>query len=495
MELTFKEESIPCLLSTGGDIQDLEAVQEVKLPESMPDIGSILGCWGQMLIRGKEWHTDRVSCNGGVLTWVLYAPEDGSSPRMVECWIPMQCKWELPAEVREGTASVRGALKGVDARSVSARKIMARASVAMESTLHRKVFVPVWTPEGLPEDVQVLMQTYPMELPVEAGERMVTLDDDVHIPGEDVRILNYRLIPKITDQKLLGQRLVFRGNGLIRILYQDGQGNIRSLDTAVPFSQFAELDGEFSPDARAQMDAQVTNLEIEKTPEGNYRIKGGMVIQYTIYDKMQIQVAEDAYSPFREVTQQKQKLELPAVLDRTTEILRLEQTIPEAAEILDVAWMHDLPRVRRDMETAKVEISSQMQALYLDPEGKLGCHTGRCSTQREYRADDQCRLSPSVEADMMTEVVVAPDGTMLRPELQLQLQTVSDSGINMVQALETGEVIQPDPERPSVILRRAGNRGLWELAKDCRSTVEAIQKANDLIQEPAPDRFLLIPVL
>jgi hypothetical protein len=96
---------------------------------------------------------------------------------------------------------------------------------------------------------------------------------------------------------------------------------------------------------------------------------------------------------------------------------------------------------------------------------------------------------------MMTEVAVAPDGTMLRPELQLQLQTVSDSGINMVQALETGEVIQPDPERPSVILRRAGNRGLWELAKDCRSTVEAIQKANDLIQEPAPDRFLLIPVL
>ena len=54
MELSFKEESIPCLLSAGGDIQDLEQVQEVKLPDSMPDIGRVVGCWGQLLIRGKE---------------------------------------------------------------------------------------------------------------------------------------------------------------------------------------------------------------------------------------------------------------------------------------------------------------------------------------------------------------------------------------------------------------------------------------------------------
>ena len=495
MELTFKEESIPCLLSTGGDIQDLEAVQEVKLPESMPDIGSVLGCWGQMLIRGKEWHTDRVSCNGGVLAWVLYAPEDGSYPRMVECWIPMQCKWECPTDTREGVIGVRAALKSVDARSTSARKLMVRAGAAMACMLHSRTSIPVWTPEGLPEDIQVLMQTYPMELPVEAGEKLVTLDDEVHIPGEDVQILNYRLMPKITDQKLLGQRLIFRGNGLVRILYRDGQMTIRSFDTSIPFSQFAELDGEFGPDAWVALDPQVTNLEMEKTPEGSFRLKAGMVIQYTVYDKLHIRVAEDAYSPFREVTQQKQKLELPAVLDRTTEMLRPEQTVPEAAEILDVAWMHDLPRVRREMETAQVELNGLMQALYVNQEGQLVCHTGRTCVRREYRADDQCRIYPYMETDMMTETVVTPEGTLLRPEVQLQLQTVFDSGIGMVQALEAGELTQPDPNRPSVILCRCGGRNLWELAKDCRSTVEAIQKANDLTQDPAPEGFLLIPVL
>ncbi len=43
---------------------------------------------------------------------------------------------------------------------------------------------------------------------------------------------------------------------------------------------------------------------------------------------------------------------------------------------------------------------------------------------------------------------------------------------------------EPDPARPSLILRRTGEGGLWELAKACGSTVEAIRSANGLEAEP-----------
>jgi len=52
----------------------------------------------------------------------------------------------------------------------------------------------------------------------------------------------------------------------------------------------------------------------------------------------------------------------------------------------------------------------------------------------------------------------------------------------------------PDPNRPSLIVRRAGANRLWDIAKDSGSTVEAIQKVNGLQGEPAPDQMLLIPV-
>ena len=64
----------------------------------------------------------------------------------------------------------------------------------------------------------------------------------------------------------------------------------------------------------------------------------------------------------------------------------------------------------------------------------------------------------------------------------------------MIAQLELGDVKEPDFDRPSLILRKPGNASLWELAKYAGSTVEAIQKANKLQQEPSEDQMLIIPI-
>ena len=60
--------------------------------------------------------------------------------------------------------------------------------------------------------------------------------------------------------------------------------------------------------------------------------------------------------------------------------------------------------------------------------------------------------------------------------------------------IEVGEQKQPDPQRPSVILKRAGEEDLWTLARQYGSTVDAICKANQISDEPHPGMMLLIPV-
>ena len=54
---------------------------------------------------------------------------------------------------------------------------------------------------------------------------------------------------------------------------------------------------------------------------------------------------------------------------------------------------------------------------------------------------------------------------------------------------------QPDPDRPSLVLRRMDGSDLWNVAKSCGSTVQAILQANGLVQEPEQGRMLLIPVM
>ena len=108
------------------EVQNGEQTQELRISDGMPDIGRILAAWGQPILRGKEWRSDGVAVNGGILVWVLYAPEDGTEPRCVDSWLPFQMKWDLPDNTPEGKLRIQLLSRFVDARSISARKIMLR---------------------------------------------------------------------------------------------------------------------------------------------------------------------------------------------------------------------------------------------------------------------------------------------------------------------------------------------------------------------------------
>ena len=79
-------------------------------------------------------------------------------------------------------------------------------------------------------------------------------------------------------------------------------------------------------------------------------------------------------------------------------------------------------------------------------------------------------------------------------DVKLVTETVADTPIPMVTSLELGELEQPDSKRPSLILRRAEGKTLWDIAKETGSTVTAIREANDLQSEPDSAQLLLIPV-
>ena len=116
MELKFDKRGISYLKPLLREVQAQEQTQELRLTDGMPDIGRILGTWGQVILRGKEWRGDSVGCSGGVMAFVLYAPEDGSPLRTMETWIPFQMKWNLEDGHRDGEMRVQCLMRFLDAR-------------------------------------------------------------------------------------------------------------------------------------------------------------------------------------------------------------------------------------------------------------------------------------------------------------------------------------------------------------------------------------------
>lgn len=495
MELQWK--SVPCAYLRCGlrQVQNQEQTLELRLTEGMPDIGRVLWTWGQVHLRSKEWRKDSIGVSGGIQAWVLYAPEDGSEPRCVEGWIPFQAKWNLPENHREGTIRVEALLRGLDARTLSSRKLMVRGSVAILAETLEPAETAVFQPDELPEGVEIYRRTYPMCLCREAGEKLFAVEDTLALSGEPARkILCCRACPVVGEETVVGSRVVVRGVLRLHYVYMGEDDRLHSGSQEIPFAQFADLDGGYDKEATACVTMAVSDLAWSLS-DGYIQVNCSLLAQYVIHDLCMLELAEDAYSPSRAVRPTMAALELPVVLDRCTQTLEAEAELQAQAEsVVDVLFLPDHPVQYRENENIVMELPATFQALYYDTEGNLQRAAADWSGHWQMPAGESCSARLSVVCPGESGATVMNERLLLTDRVVLQVQTTANQSLPMVTALEVGEAITPDPNRPSLILCRAGERSLWELAKHCGSTVDAIRNANHLTDEPAADIMLLIPV-
>lgn len=489
--------TISCLTTALQEVQNSEQTQEIKLPEGMPDIGHILCAWGQPILRSKEWRGDSIHFSGGMMVWVLYAPEDGSQEQCIDAWIPFQMKWNLPEDTPEGDIRIHLLTRFVDARSVSPRKILVRSGMAAMGEAYAPQTYYTSVPEAVPHNVELLRSTYPVRLPREAGEKTFLIDEELSLPEsapKPEQVIYYRMHPRLGEKKVLSGKLVFRGNGNLHIVYRSREGQLHSWDFDLPFSQFTQLQQEYGLDAQADLVLAPTNLELELLDSGAFRVKGGLVGQYLVTDKHMLELVEDAYSPNQEVILQSEELELPAVLENRRENIYGEQTIPAQANLAaDVSFLPDFPRQHRTENGVELETPGLFQVLYYGEDGVLRSGTARWEGHQTLNADENSRIL-AVPVPNEAQAAAGNGQILAKAEFPMEVTASVRQRFPMITSVEPGQQRQSDPNRPALILQRAGDKGLWDIAKANHSTMDAIRKANHLQGDPQPGQMLLIPV-
>ncbi len=498
MELPFEKTVCRFWKQKLYTMRALEQTQEVKLPDSMPDVGKIISSWAQVILRSKDWRGSGVGLSGGVMVWVLYAPEGEGPLQKIESWIPWKCHVDFPdkSDTPDGIIRVETMVTGVDARSLSSRKLMLRSTLGLLVEAQVPDSVELYSPGELPEDVQMLSKNYPLRLTRELGEKSFRMEERLELPGglpKVSSVVYYRMEPEVVDQKVMGAKAVFRGVGNLHLLYFDPDNRLCTADFEVPFAQYVELEGQYEDDARTQCLMAITSLELEADDEG-LELKCGLIGQYMVTAEAVVALMEDAYSPSRSVELQRASVELPAWLDQRQEAVDFSQTVTaEDGMMVDQIFLPSPPTVSRRSDNATVELEGTFQAVLQKPDGtctgKTLHETQTCPVSTG--CDTICYVRPKGKTNIRKE------GIQWRMDTQvlLSIYSLCSQPMEMVTGMELGPLQPQDPERPSVIIRAKGKGNtLWDIAKENGSTVSSIQRLNHLEQEPEDDRLLLIPI-
>ena len=474
-----------------------EETQEYKLPEGMPDVGRIIAAWGQVVLRGKEWRSRHIGLTGGVMVWVLYAPEGGGEPRRIESWLPFNARVEHNHDGEDGVIRAECMLCSVDARSASSRKLMLRANVGLlvQTLLPRTA--ELMEPGELPGDIETLDRVYPMILTRETGERSFLCEERLTLPQGSPpvsRIVYFRLSPRVSEQKVLGSRGVFRGVGELHMLYQDDREELHSIDLELPIAQYLDLEGDYEEEAEISNLLCVTSLEADPGENGEILVRCGLVSQYIINAPTVIRCLEDAYSPQRELELVRQEVELPAWLEEQARQIELGERLTGEGIPVDQIFFPEPCMVTRIPDGAEVRIGGSFQTLCRTEEGELVGKSQKAS--QTVSLATSCDTIPCTWLRGGAKARREGGGWMVEQTMEGRISSVCTKPLEMVTGIRAGELHDPDPERPSVIIRaKRREESLWDIAKVCGSTVSAIQRLNKLEREPEDNRLLLIPVI
>ena len=499
MQLQFNKSTVRALETVLQQVRSTELTQELRLPEGMPDIGRVLTTWGQVILRSKQWQGDTVQMTGGVLIWILYVPEDGTEPRCVDSWIPFQLNWSAEEGKREGPMRLMPLLTFADSRSISARKMMVRAGVSVMVQALSPKETDVYTPDEVPEDVQLLRRSYPLMIPTEGGEKPFLVDEEVNLPetgAEPQKLLCMTVSPEITEKRVLSDKVIFKGILTLHPVCRYADGEVRSFELPVQFSQLSDLESSCGSDAQADIRMAVTSLEADMAQSGTVRFKCGLVAQYLVDDRCMLELVQDAYSPRRDVQTEESMLQIPVTLDERTDYIQAEHAVPGQTPIMaDARFLPDHPRKRRGANGMELELGGVFQTLSYDEEGALLGSVSRWEGSTPLNADESCDPLVTVRPSGKVQIMSSLDGISLSAPLQTLVRTGKMEQITMVTALEMGQMGEADPCRPSVILAMGSGESLWDLAKQSNSTVSAICAANGITGDSTPERMLLIPVM
>lgn len=196
-------------------------------------------------------------------------------------------------------------------------------------------------------------------------EKPFTFADDVAIPGskpEAEELLKHRVALRCSEAKVIGSKLIFKGEAQLQVLYRTVEGALCSVEYELPFSQIMEVSGA-GEESTCQVQVLLTGAEcsLESGDRRSICVALGLLAQAVVREERSLEVLTDVYSTAYDLHPEVRVYSMPRLLDCGVK----EQTVREiletgmlAKEVFDAYVC--VGAVSQNREGARLTLSSQM---------------------------------------------------------------------------------------------------------------------------------------
>ena len=186
--------------------------------------------------------------SGSVRAALLYLPDGEEGIRRMEVELPFSCTLEHPALTPLCRVVALPRVQGADARLINPRKVLVRVDLAFCVQVYAPVEDDICSGVLAPEEagVQQMSEQCDACTTVCVQEKPFTFSDEISLSGskpEAEELLKCRAALRCSESKVIGNKLIFKGESQLQMLYRSSAGGLCTAEYELPFSQIMEITG------------------------------------------------------------------------------------------------------------------------------------------------------------------------------------------------------------------------------------------------------------
>ena len=466
---------------------------ESVVPDTMPDIGSILDTNTTVFLRRKTAGMGKVFLEGEIHAIILYLGEDDSLQKL-DLNMPCSCKLEADEVQEEDRMLATLTLIRGEGRMINPRKV----SLFVETKACAEVYRPEeveLTSDAVGDDLEKRIEerTIPYIAAVESKSFVVS--EEFSLPPSAPRVreaLSYDTKAVMTEQRSLGGKIILQGSVWLELSYLGEEGDLCQERFSTPFSQLMDIP-----------EGVEGSTEILLTPEINYVeiLPGGMGVdavhlelhltaQMLYRGEKKLALLSDAYSLHHICTAELQELTVWKPESKST-IRGSEQVILELPEPAETGLFGYVKACWPEKSEGMLQLPVQVHVFYRTQPGTVHSISKNVTLELHGDKTDSSNLRMGIP-DVADPYITLSGGNLeIRISAEVPVLPVEEDHIRFVNGLELSELPPILSENaPSLILVRPEGRSLWDLAKTYGSTVDRIEAVNP----EAGAELLLVPV-
>lgn len=486
MEVALKKEKYNRFEPVWHDVKDGEFAADCVVPDTMPDVRDLLNAEGILLLRGKVTEAGYVTLTASIQGMAVYIPENEDVPRSLSVTVPVDIRLDAP-QIQEDCRTVcRIRIRSLDAKMVNSRKINVRADVVAEVWCYGENVLEL--PYGLERDevcAHILMGTASVVQVSDVREKAFVITDQYSLPAglfSAGGIVSQRAEVYTEDAKFVSGKVVFRGHVFTDLLLAGPEpGQLIPARYETEFSQIMEADvtGEDAvPEVMLQLTGVYFDLPGHDNSSGKIAAEIHMAAQCVCRKKQDVHYMEDLYSNKKCLISESGEI----LCDREMQQVTMRQTVTGRTELAGegevVCTSASVSSVTTEEETVKTAVTVRLVVRQSNGEYV----SVRCRLGAEFTTE----LSPDTKLENVTVRVTdvfcsaSAGAADVRVVLQMDGCRVMRKVLTCVQNVFEDENAEDKGGEPSITLVRAGKEtDMWSLAKQYRSSPEAIEAANE----------------